>query len=209
MKALAKSVMVLIALGFCLPSYGEILVYKCTQTATWCEQQLGQWAVEKETWRGYVVIDVNYDDNTITQAELIWYGKDEDGKWFEQQSSDLELVRVNYDSKVQWVVMEKEVQLDGEELVGGKFAMVAGSARSRNIGTGENREVATTLSGYVLTDQTEDGGRYIEMSKMTVTLYPSWTYWANGDDMDEGKQNFGLTTAMIKAYLIKKGYIQE
>jgi hypothetical protein len=210
MKMLAKLTMVLVVLGFCLPSFGEILVYKFTETDTYFQQEGEQWEVRKETNKGYIIVEVNYDDYTITQAEGIGYWKDDEGKWFKQNPVDLELVRVTYDSKVQWVIMEKEVELDGEELVGVNFVMLAGKAGNKNIGVEEAKEVASSLSGYILEDTTQDAGRSIQMSsKITLTLYPSWTYWANGDEVDEGNQDFEGTKEMIKAYLTKKGYTEE
>jgi hypothetical protein len=210
MKMLAKLTMVLVVLGFCLPSFGEILVYKFTETDTYFQQEGEQWEVRKETNKGYIIVEVNYDDYTITQAEGIGYWKDDEGKWFKQNPVDLELVRVTYDSKVQWVIMEKEVELDGEELVGVNFVMLAGKAGNKNIGVEEAKEVASSLSGYILEDTTQDAGRSIQMSsKITLTLYPSWTYWANGDEEDEGNKNFEATKQMIKAYLTKKGYTKE
>jgi hypothetical protein len=209
MKALARLVLVLVVLGFCLPSYGEILVYKCTGTGTEFDKGEDGWELNKKTYKGYVVIDVDYTTNTIRQAELISYRKHGEGKWFEQNPLDLELVRVIYDTKIQWVVMQKGVLLEGEEIVAGGFAMLAGQARNRNIGIEETKEVPSSLSGYDLWDETDEGGgRYLSMSKITLTLYPSWTYWANGDDEDEGNQDFELTKQMIKDYLIGKGYTE-
>jgi hypothetical protein len=207
MKALAKSVMVLIALGFCLPSFGEILVYKCTSTGTGIEQN-GEWKVQSETHRSYIILEVNYNDFTVTQAERIDYWKDKEGKWFEQNPMDLELVRVEYGSKVQWGILLKEIDIVEEEVTG-NFLITAGSARSRNIGTGENREVANTLSGYVLSDTTEDENREFGMSKLSLTLYPSWTYWANGEDEDECDQDFDCTRLKIKEILDEKRYIER
>jgi hypothetical protein len=107
------------------------------------------------------------------------------------------------------VVLSKEIDVVGEEVTG-DFLATAGKARNRNIGVGGNREVASVVKGYVLEDvATDGGGRYISMSNLTLTLYPSWTYWANGDAEDEGNQDFDATTEMIKNYLIGKGYAEE
>ena len=214
MKTLAKLVIVLAVLGFCLPSYGEILVYKLTDKATCFEQEDGLWDVWKETNRGYLVLDVNYNDYTITQAEAICYWKDKGGKKFDQTAIDLELVRVEYDTKVEWVIMEKDIEVEGET-INGNFLMVAGQARDKNIGLEGNREVATKLSGYNLEDETEDAGRYTEMSKISFTLYSSWTKYANTEDDIETEKVEGLdgdcdaAVEFIKEYLEGKGYEEE
>jgi len=205
MKRLAKLTMVLVALGFCLPGYGEILVYKITETGTEYHKD-GTSGVVKYTAKGYLVIDVDYDSKSITQAEIIWYGKDEEGPWFEQDVVALELVRIAYDTKVDWVITAKVIEFDGEEVVGCNFVTLAGKARNKNIGAEEAKEVASSLTGYSLWDNTEDVVRYIGMSKIKISLYTSWTRWANGDDDDEGNQDFDATKEMIKAYLIKKDY---
>jgi hypothetical protein len=210
MKALAGLVTALFALGFCLPSYGEILVYKYTQKDTRFEQEDGQWEVEKRKCTGYMVIDLDYDDYTITQAELISCWKDPEVPWFEQDSVDLELVRFVYDGKVQWVIMEKETQLDGDDITGIIFTMLAGRARNKDIGADEAQEAASKLTGYSLRDE---AGQDIEIaSKISIKLYSSWTKYANReDDLETEKieglgQDYDATVEFIRAYLEEQGY---
>jgi hypothetical protein len=209
MKASGKIAALLAVLGLYLPSYGEILIYKFSETDTYFQQNGGEWQVRKEANRGYVFFEVDYADNTITQGEAIGYGKGAAGKWFQSTPADLELVRVDSGGQVQWVLMEKQIESAAEDAVRGQFVMAAGRARNRNIGVGENREVAGTLAGYILEDADRDAGRSIQMSKLTLTLYPSWTSWANGDGPDEGHQDFDATRQRIKEYLIDKGYTEE
>jgi hypothetical protein len=179
---------------------------KVSQNNTYFDQTDGEWEVEKGPWKGYSVIDADYQTNTVTQAEAIGYGTDENGKWIDLTVLDIELVRVQYGTKVQWVIMEKGAELDGEQMISSSFWMTAGQARSRNVGAQENREVATKLTGYGLEDQTEGGLRSLQMSTISLTLYPAWTYWANGD---EGNQDFEATVQMITDYLNGKGYTEE
>jgi hypothetical protein len=209
MKTSRKIAVLLAVLGLCLPSYGEILIYKFSETDTYFQQNSQEWQMRKEVNRGYVFFEVDYTDNTITQGEAIGYGKGEAGKWFQSTPAGLELVRVDSGDKVQWVFVGKEVTSAAEEAVRGQFIMVAGRARNRNIGVGENREVASTLAGYILEDADRDAGRSIQMSKLTLALYSAWTSWANGDGPDEGNQDFDATRQMIKEYLIGKGYTEE
>jgi len=207
MKRLANLTIVLVAIGFCLPGYGEILVYKVTETGTEYHKD-GTSGVEKYTAKGYLVIDVDYTSNSITQAEIIWYGKNQEDLWFSQDVVTLELVRVDCDGKINWVITAKDPEFDGEELVGVNFILLAGKAGNKNIGVGESKEVASSLTGYSLWDNTEYIVRYVGMSKVKISLYTSWTRWANGDDDDEGKQNFDATKQMIKDYLTDKGYTE-
>jgi hypothetical protein len=206
MKTLAKAVMLLAVLGFCLPSYGEILVYKFTQNGTYWMQEGGEWRVDKGPWKGYMVVDLNYDDYTIPSAEIIGYGKGGGGKTFTETPVPLQLVRVEYGTKVQWVVMATQVDFAGQQITGGSLHMLAGQARVRNIGTGENQEIPNKLAGYGVEDRTDTGDRDIGLSTLSATLYPAWTYWANGD---EGNQNFDATVQMIIDYLIDRGYTQR
>jgi hypothetical protein len=207
MKTLGRLAGFLVVLGFCLPSYGEILVYKYVQNGTfYFEQDNGEWELETGAWRGYLVIDIDYAAGTIMQAEIIGYGTNADAKWFGQDSEHLELVRIENGTKVQWVVMERRVESDGQTTTVGGFYMLIGSTRNRSIGTEENQEVANRLTGYSLEDSSDEGGHYIEKSTLSATLYPTWTYWANGDGEDEGGQNLDAAVQMIRDYLIAKGY---
>jgi hypothetical protein len=199
---MAKMRVLLIVLGLCLPSYGEILVYKYTGTGTGIEQRNGDWRVQKETPKGYIVVQVNYADHTITRAERIEYGTEAGGKVYYGGPMDLDLVRMEEGSRVRWVILMKGLEVAGQEVTG-NFFITAGTARNRNIGAGENREAANTVSGYVLSDTTDDGDREFGMFKLSLTLYPAWTYWANGN---QGHMDVDATVQMIDDNLTAKGY---
>jgi hypothetical protein len=206
MKTLGKVAALLTVLGFCLPSYGEILVYKYRATGTTIFQQDGEWHVKKQTVTGYFVVQVNYDDYTVSQAVQIDYRKDEMGKRFWQHPVNPELVRVEDGSHMRWVLLN-EMDVVGEEATGA-FLITMGGARSRNIGIAEKREVATAMSGSGLFNNPEGEDRAYIMANFSLTFYPSWTYWANGDEDDEGSQDFEATKQMIKDYLEAKGYTE-
>lgn len=206
MKTLANVVTLLVVLGFCLPSYGDILVYKFSFSGNYYELQDGEWQMWKKARKGYMVLDFNYGTHSIEQAEVITYWthwKDQDGKWFQSSPLNLELVRVEYGTKIQWVVMQKNADVVGEEVVGGQFVMLTGSVRERNIGVEVKREVAATLSGYNLF---HDVDRDIEMSKVSLAFYPAWTSWAN--DPDEGNQDFDAAKQKVVTYLEARGYTE-
>jgi hypothetical protein len=203
MKTLVTMTALWVVLGLCLPSSGEILVYKSVNNGTWFENPTGEWEPHKYTNdTGYVVVDLDYDNYTIGQVKTLEYYRDEDGKWFDEGSAALELVRVPYGTKVQWIVMFKQVTVEGGETTGVDFEMWAGHARNRSIGAQENREVANKLTGYGLLDVTDGEGREIDMWTTSFTLHPSWTRWANA----QGNPSVDATLQMIKDYLIGKGY---
>ena len=203
MKTLAKMAMLLVVLGLCLPSYGDILVYKFSFSGAYYKLQDGEWQVANRARKGYMVLDFDYSTHSIEQAEVITYWKDQDGKWFRSSPLNLELVRVEYGTKIQWVIMQKDIDVVGGDVVGGQFLMLTGSVRERNIGVGVNRKVAATLSGYNLEGA---AGQDIVMLKVALTFYPAWTYWANGD---EGNMEFQTVVEMIEDNLTAKGYTQE
>jgi hypothetical protein len=207
MTTLGKVITLLVVLGLGLPSYGEILVYKTIQTGTYWEHEGEEWVIDKRPSKAYVVFDVDYGDNTITQAEVIGYETNENGKEFDENLLDAELVRVENGARVQWLILIQGVL--EPEITGSSTHMVAGQARSRSIGAQENREVATTLRGYGLQNETTDEFRNVGMWAHSFTLHSTWTHWANGDGEGEGNQDFEATTQMIKDYLIGKGYVEH
>jgi hypothetical protein len=164
MKTLATMTALWVVLGLCLPSYAEILVYKATENGNNFTQAQDQWVVERGPWKGYMVIEIDYQSNTITQAGAMEYGRDADGhKYFKRYSLDLELVQVDDGTRVRWIVMQKSLS--------GVFYMLTGLARDGNVGTGEAQEVASRLTGYGLVDQANDGQRAIGMTTLSLTFY--------------------------------------
>lgn len=189
------------------PLTGGILVYKYTATRTGYERRAGEWEVGTGTYKGYFAVEIDYDDYSITRAFGIRYWTEGGEKLYAQSPQDVELVRVPYGGRVRWLMLSPEVELDGQEITGISFMMMAGRAGRRGIGTGTAREVPSKLTGYSLGDwrDAEDGDRDIEMaSRVSFTLYPAWTRWAN--EPDGGNGDLDLTMQMIRNYLEGKGY---
>jgi hypothetical protein len=207
MTTLGKVIILLVVLGLGLPSYGEILVYKIIWTGTYWEQGEGEWAIDRRPSKAYVVFDVDYADNTIVQAEVIRYWTSDNGKEFGHGPLDAELVRVEYEGRVQWLIQFQAIL--EQDITGSSTHMVAGQARGRSVGAQENREVATALRGYGLQDETHNEYRNLGMWAHSFTLYSTWTHWANGDEEGEGNQDFEATKQMIKGYLTTKGYTEQ
>jgi len=199
----------LLVLGLCLPSSGEVLVYKYTQNGSFYYSDGTSWNQEKGPWKGYLVLDITYADGSasIDGATAVGYGTEGGDKLYSVNSLEgLRLVRVELGSKVLWIV----IQADADPQVGGSLQMFSGSANARKVGTAEKQEVANKLSGTGLEayNYGVEGGD-LAMMTFSITLYPTWTYWANGDGEDEGGGNFEATTAMIVDYLERKGYVER
>jgi hypothetical protein len=70
MRKLLVSVFVAVFVAvMCAPSYGDILVYKTTQTTTIFDTG----SLVKETVKGYLVLNVNLDTQTVSDAQYLLY----------------------------------------------------------------------------------------------------------------------------------------
>ena len=199
--------MVLLVLGLCLPSSGEVLVYKFTQNGSFYESDGTTWTQDKGPWKGYMVLDVTYaeDSASLANAAVVSYGTDDGDKWYEiNQIEGLTLVRVELGSKVLWFAL----QAFSDE-TGGNFYMFSGSASARKVGDPGKLEAPNKLSGYGLEAFHEDVGGSLGMTTLSATLYPTWTYWANGEDDGEGGGSFEATIDHIATYLEGKDYVEE
>ena len=203
MRTLARLAVLVVVAALCLPAHGEILIYTSSGSGTWYHLAGdGTGEVDKETDKGYVVLDVTYNEDgtiTVNEAHSIRYWKDNDGKWYEQDElEELEIVRVPDGTKVQWVIVEKGAE-DGSAWI----VLLAGKASEQDIGAAENQEVAKSLKGYILRDETYDGERELSMRKMSLK-YSGWTKWAN--DPDGGDGDILAAKGYIEDYLEGKGY---
>ena len=199
MKTLAKLVMLLVVVALSVPAYGEILLYRSIEKDTYFRYEAGEWKVEKEKNKGYIVLNVDYATGTIEDASAISYWKGDKGnKGYNVGVVDLELVIVDAKRK-SWVILEKIA--DPEEL---SIIMMAGNAKDTNIGTGQKREVARSLKGYILDDDTPDPDRSLQMSTISLRLYSKWTKWFNNPAGPN--QDFNLSVQEVIDYLEDKGY---
>ena len=148
MKKLVTMVAVLGVLAFCLPSYGEILVYKVAITgkAVYYEEDEGGYGIGSGTIRGYWVADVNFADaeypNVDANDALIVYGKDDEGeKVWEDVGSVGEYNQWAIGSS--WAVgvdiVDEYVQIEG---------CAIGKAKKIDIGAADKQIVATSLTGH-------------------------------------------------------------
>ncbi|MHC4647948.1 MAG: hypothetical protein ACYTBJ_21000 [Planctomycetota bacterium] len=232
-----KNLLIVLAmLVFCLPSYGVVLVYKYSDVIDYFDlveiiepadpndPNIYDWDVLiKGRVKGYLVADVNYDDFTIRDAALIAYWSNKGsattgnlrGKFQETiELENLELVRITqYPNKVYgWVFVDTQNLEDGPGML-----MLSGKARIQDIGLRrDKREIAKSMTGYILGDTTE-GGREIgalSMGKVAARFDKKWTRIAN---LDPNYGGFGgsyedfldsLDTKSIKGYLRKRGHVR-
>jgi hypothetical protein len=78
MKKLVTMVAILGVLAFCLPSYGEILIYKVSTSGKVINDDSGEFELNAMQG-GYLVIDQDDDDSGFNDVVFILYGKEHDG----------------------------------------------------------------------------------------------------------------------------------
>lgn len=229
-----RLLMVLFVLALCIPSYGEVLVYKYSDSINFLnlvdivepadenDPNIYKWDVLiKDRIKGYLVVDVNYNDFLIEDAALITYWSNKGsattgnpkGKYQDTIDLDtLELVRItkNPNKAYGWVFSDTQ-NLDDEPGI----LMLFGKARIYDIGLGEKKEIAKSMKGYILGDTTDAGDEIGELQLGTVAARfdKKWTKKANTDTAEGG---FGgdfedfinsLETNGIRGQLKKKGYL--
>lgn len=199
--------MFLIVLAFCLPGYGEVLVYKYSDQIDFFDiveiiepddtndPNVYNWDVLiKDRLKAYLVIDANYSDFSIEDAALIAYWSNKGsattgnlkGKFQETIELDnLELVKTTeYHNKnknvYRWIFVDAQDCADNPEIL-----MVAGKARISDIGFGykDKREIAKSMKGYVLGDSTNTGSEIgqLQMGRVAARFNKTWTRIANAD----------------------------
>ena len=227
MKRLLKPVILLVVLTFCLPTCGEVLVYKYSHNFSDFELKdadNSQWDVQKCKSKGFFVVDVNYPNGTIQNGKvkasaLILYGKNDNGKWLEVRDfRSLQIVRLTYGlkNKVKWLFIDDDSDVDDLDADG--ILVVEGEARYTNIGFGisDKREIAMGLKGYAMANETKSGGGIaaaqegnIKNGNVSLRYDSKWTKKANA--ADAFNQNFEAAlfdeVNGIIASLESKGYI--
>ncbi|MBE3116775.1 hypothetical protein IMZ68_06175, partial [Candidatus Bathyarchaeota archaeon] len=116
----------------CVPSYGSILVYKTTQTATVFDLAGG--TEDKETQKGFLVLDINLADQTINSAQQITYSG--------ETQRALTAVVVFYDDVTDYILADYSS--------GNTNAILVGKTSTRDVGLDGKETVAKSLKGYTL-----------------------------------------------------------
>jgi hypothetical protein len=194
MKKLVTMVAILGVLAFCLPSYGEILIYKVAvsgKAIDWDDEEL-----ESGTQSGYLVIDSadsGYID--VDGMALILYGKQDDGykaqfyfvhdygdswiydgyDWYDLSPGEPMYIDIDLYSDY-----ENSTVLEGE---------IIGQFKNTNIGDTDGKWlIPTSLNGTgVLWYDMFNGDNLDGYGTIALRLQEGWTQTANknGDSLDD------------------------
>ncbi len=129
-----KLLVLLFVAAMCIPSYGDILVYKTTTKDT-VFNLTAPGTMTKETEKGYLVLDVDLATQDINEAQQVTYSSTEQG------------------AKIADVVFHNLTgpgYIVAEYFCGDKDATLYGKAKLTNVGLPANKLVAKTLSGSML-----------------------------------------------------------
>ena len=185
-----KLAMLLFVLALCLPSYGDILVYKVSiaSKAIVIDEDVAY--IGGETTKGYLVVDVDFtnaEEPDIDSSALVLYGKDLDG--FKRQVNMGDMTHTYNQDPMEKVGKNWAVGVWASREIG--EMVVIGKATWRDIGFGklEKRIVATSLTGHGIWRYDPIKGIPL-MSSGTVKadLQSNWTKAYNedgGTDFDD------------------------
>jgi hypothetical protein len=181
----------------------------------------------KDRVKGVLVADVNYSDFSVASAALITYWSNKasattgnpKGKFYEIiDLNDLSLVRItdyaeNNEKVYAWVFVV--TYGDGESP---HIIMLSGKARIQSIGVGkEKKEIAKSMTGYVLGDSTEAGEEIgqMRMGKVAVQLDTKLTGIANSDpnyggfggNLHDFVSGVDAKRGSVSLYFRQRGYV--
>ena len=204
MRTSVKLVMLLAVLVICMPAQGEILIYsKVMNCFEATEMFTDVWDVYDGVRKGFLIIDVEYDQNEvagINQAIQMEFWKDKDGKWFFQEDHELDYDRIVVEDDV-YLVLE-ESRTDNEIF----FIMLRGKTKNENIGLGRDaqREVPRLLEGPIIEYYNLDLA-YKKTCCASLRLLRRWTRRAN--DPTIGNQDFEYAeNNIVKEWLTRHKY---
>lgn len=124
-----KLLLLVIVAAMCVPCYGGILVYKTSTSATVFTGDVKE--VQKD--RGYLVLDVDFDTQTVNSAQQVTYGD------AEQETT---VVSVEFSTPTGFIVAD----YSGND----KDAILFGKATLTDIGLSGDETVAKSLKGSML-----------------------------------------------------------
>jgi len=167
----------------CVPSYGDILVYKTSQKTS----DFSGDALNKETQNGYLILNVDLGTpQTVSAAQLLTYGGTGVDK--EQQTVN---VTVTFTAEGGYILATYVNGTDNAVLAGkytdGKAAGLTG------------KNIAKTLSGYMLIDNSGFG-------TMSATLDAKTTKSSNPTT---GPLDISTVASNIRGTLAGKGYVDQ
>ena len=181
MKMIVKLVMLLAVLVIYSPARAEIIVYQKTLKC-WAAEEGLEWTGTNETVRGFLVLEVTYDENgnleEVVDAYQVEYGRNNDGdKVYTEVQHDFDIVRVVDRSNVRWVLAELDPG-DGD----GGMTMVKGEVKRARIKNRGINEVARNLKGNHLTYL--PGLGEMRTCEWTLKWHERWTRRYNRNEFD-------------------------
>jgi len=210
-----KKLLVLVFIAaLCMPSYGEILVYKVTCSFdTWIDYNDTDYydvatSVGTKQLTGYLVLDVDLDTWEFNGDPIvIYYGKQGTNKWGEFFSIDAGeqwIDTFTIQGKAYKGVLMQFGWVDDQEIVGSSWEELYGKTSNVDIGKGAKNKVAVpnNLKGIVEQwDETDD--IFDGLGNITANLDSKYTQYGN---KGEGHNELD-TVKYILAALKKQGYI--
>lgn len=195
MKTMAKLAMLLVVVSICLPAQGDILIYN--KTVTWEGVELGEGDdIYKETNRGFLILEVTYEDGEITSVEnatQIIYGGYGSEKWTDEWDHDFDIQRYQDGNIIGYGLTE----YDSDDGYFYAFS-VNGRANEQDIGNADPNEAPQRLAGNAIE---HDTGNYSERGSYDLRLNNAFTRTANEEGMD-----FEEAYDMVRDWLADRGY---
>jgi hypothetical protein len=198
MKTLIKFVMLLVVLGICLSAQAEILVYSVI-TKNWAAEDMGSenWDIYRDKINGFLILDLIIEEGQITgfnNTMHIDYGRDGNEKWTDIITHNIEIERIGYDDKVQYILTESESEESNFRVM-----MLTGEARNYNIGLQQPQEIPRQLEGYALWHDISDISQISDIKMRVERKYSK--------EANEYKMDFNETCNMIQDWLRQRGWL--
>ncbi len=144
MKRLSALFVVLVMLGMCTSSYGYFLIYNLSSTI----KGIDDINVVTIKFKGYLVMNLDNDTNSLIDANMIIYGRDPNGHkvYVQLNSSDsndfLDSSTVERGNKRHFYRLNGKSPFDFD-------SFMMGTVRSTNIGLSKRILLAPSLKGYI------------------------------------------------------------
>jgi hypothetical protein len=150
MKRVLTLLVVLAVLGMCAPSYGYFLIYKLTSTMRvidYTTDSSGNLPV-----KGYLVVDISDEDGDLLDANMVFYGKDDNGdKTYFVQEYDTDGFDMDWDVAGDYLGVD--IWNDNEEPFDYELTLT-GVLKNKNVGFGngsaDRRSAPNNLKGTMV-----------------------------------------------------------
>jgi hypothetical protein len=221
-----KLVLLLIVLAICLPSFGQIFVYKVTTKAKGAGSEDGStpWTFEGGTARAYLIVEA--DGEEILNAMFIPYGKNYDGEKVYVEDSvinpdgfgltiyggdkhdvwGIDMLSTTVDDTVTSAISNAVAEIDNLDV---QYGRVVGKTSKTRYGPTSDYtgEIAKSLKGCVIlssVDPQEGAPEFFGTAQVKAALNSKFT--KNANDPDVGDGDFEAAVIAVEDYLYGKHY---